>query len=59
LDFLKSLKKFFECGNVYTKNQMPEHSNFIVNKKQDLAEKILPFFETNKLQTIKQLSFLR
>jgi len=59
LDFLKSLKKFFECGNVYTKNQMPEHSNFIVNKKQDLADKILPFFETNKLQTIKQLSFLR
>jgi hypothetical protein len=34
-------------------------SIFSVSKRKDLAEKILPFFENSKLQTIKQLSFLR
>ena len=44
---------------ILKKKKTPEQSYFIVNKKKDLTEKILPFFETNKLQTIKQLSFLR
>jgi len=58
LDFIKSLVEFFRCGNVYTKKNTWAIL-FYSQQKKDLTEKILPFFETNKLQTIKQLSFLR
>lgn len=30
-----------------------------MTNKKDLAEKIIPFFEKNELQTIKQYSFLK
>jgi len=59
LDFLKSLIPFFGCGTVNSQKSKPNQSIYYVTNRKDLGNKILPFFETNKLQTIKQLSFLR
>jgi intein-encoded DNA endonuclease-like protein len=54
--FLNNLIKFFGCGNVHTNNK--GGGVFTVNKKEDLVKKIIPFFELNELQSIKQYSFL-
>ena len=57
IHFLKELIKFFGCGQVYfNKNGV---SSYYVNNKNDLINKIIPFFEKNELQTIKQQSYLR
>ena len=56
---LNSLIKFWGCGKTYTRISRPKESLYSVSNRKDLAEKILPFFEENKLQTIKQHSFLR
>lgn len=56
LKFLESLIGFFGCGNVFVDKE--GIGRFVVNNKKDLLEKILPFFEVNELQTIKQVSFL-
>ena len=55
IKFLNELIKFFGCGNVFTNEK--GGGVFAVHNKQDLATKIIPFFESNKLQTIKNLSF--
>lgn len=57
IDFLNNLVKFFGCGNVFTNNK--GGGSFVVSNKKDLMNKIIPFFEINQLQTIKQFSFLR
>jgi hypothetical protein len=53
-DILYSLQKFFQCGNVYfQKDTRPNHKNcyrFEVSHRGDLAEKVIPFFESNALQ---------
>lgn len=51
------MKRFFGCGNVYVDNR--EGGRFSIKNKKDLVNKIIPFFELNKLQTIKKYSFLR
>jgi len=53
--FLESLIGFFGCGNVFVGKD--GIGRFVVNKQKDLLEKIIPFFEVNELQTIKQTSF--
>lgn len=55
IKFLNELIKFFGCGNVFTNEK--GGGVFAVHNKQDLATKIIPFFESNRLQTIKNLSF--
>ena len=55
IKFLNNLIKFFGCGNVSISD---EKGLYYVTSKKDLIEKIIPFFEKNKLQTIKQYSFL-
>lgn len=57
ITFLNDLVKFFGCGNVHTDKE--GGGVFTVNKKEDLKNKIIPFFELNELQSTKQNSFLR
>lgn len=56
IKILESLIEFFGCGNVFVDKE--GIGRFVVNNKKDLLEKIIPFFEVNELQTIKQTSFL-
>ena len=57
IKFLNELIKFFGCGNVFANEK--GGGVFAVHNKQDLATKIVPFFESNELQTIKKYSFER
>lgn len=57
IKFLNDLVKFFGCGNVFTDEK--GGGRYVVSNKKDLANKIIPFFDSNELQTIKQISFLR
>lgn len=59
INSLNSLIKFWGCGKTYTRISRPKESLYSVSNRKDLVEKIVPFFEENKLQTIKQHSFLR
>ena len=57
IKFLNNLVKFFTCGQVYTGNE--GQGRYYVSNRNDIINKIIPFFESNKLQTIKQHSFLK
>lgn len=50
-EILDNLKQFFGCGNVYLqRDPRPNHTDcyrFEVNKKEDIFNKIIPFFEKN------------
>lgn len=50
-EILEQLKQFFDCGNVYLqKDSRPNHTDcyrFEVNKKEDIFNKIIPFFDKN------------
>jgi hypothetical protein len=66
LSFLTNLQTFFKCGNIYTKIEVEDNGKmdgkFYVSSKEELEwlrPKIIPFFETNQLQSIKKHSFLR
>jgi hypothetical protein len=52
---LDRLQEFFECGKVYIqRDRRPNHSlcyRFEVSNRQDLFEKVVPFFEQHPLQT--------
>ena len=52
---LEKLQNFFECGKIYIqRDKRVNHSlcyRFEVQKKKDVIEKIIPFFEKNTLQT--------
>src|SRR3989344_6097112 len=51
LEILKQLKEYFGCGNIYLqKDKRPNHSDcfrFEVNKREDIINKIIPFFNKN------------
>ena len=51
---LDELQRFFGCGNVYfQKDSRPNHQDcfrFEVTKRQDLIDKIIPFFKRNQLR---------
>ena len=53
-DILHALKKFFGCGKVYFQKDMrPNHQNcyrFEVYRRDDLIEKIIPFFKKHRLK---------
>ncbi len=60
---LKELQKFFKCGKIYQqKDYRPNHQHcnrFEVFNRQELAEKIVPFFEAHPLRTVsKKKDFL-
>lgn len=50
-EILELLKSFFDCGNIYIQNdKRPNHEvcyRFEVNKRKDIINKIIPFFEVN------------
>ena len=59
-DILLQLQQFFDCGNIYLqKDNRPNHTDcyrFEVNKKEDIFNIIIPFFEKNypKIQSRKR-----
>lgn len=58
---LESIRDYFDCGYVkanHAINQYDKTYVFVVRKREDLLEKIIPFFEKNPLKTEKQNDFL-
>ncbi len=63
LPSLKFLKEWFNCGNIFINKRYDNHNEnlyrYCIRSIKDLAEKIVPFFERNKLKTLKQKDFGR
>lgn len=62
--FLNKLVDFFGCGKVFLTQNKDSSSElfkgyYTVNRREDLINIILPFFNKNELQTIKKYSFER
>lgn len=61
LNSLKILKEHFGVGNIYPNRRHDNHKEnlyrFVVRKREDLLQVIIPFFEKNKLKTAKQKDF--
>ena len=58
---LREIEKFFKCGHINLNSRRDNHHEqmlkYCVRSIHDLNEKIIPFFETNKLKTYKQKDF--
>jgi len=58
---LKEIHKFFKVGNIYINKRYDNHTEhlyrFVVRKREDLVNVIIPFFKDNKLRTSKRDSF--
>lgn len=53
---MKSLSTYFGCGKYYAvKNR--DHGEFRVHKFPDIVEKIIPFFQINRIEGIKGADF--
>ena len=54
---LEDLKEFFECGRVFANRRHENHrenmAQFIVGRREDLVERIIPFFHKYPLRTAK------
>ena len=59
---LEGIKKFFQCGYINLNTRRDNHHEqmlkYCVRSIHDLNEKIIPFFEKNKLKTSKRNDFL-
>lgn len=53
---MKSLSTYFGCGKYYTIKGR-EVGQFRVHKFSDIVEKIIPFFQTNRIVGLKELDF--
>ena len=53
-DLMRLIRDFLKCGNVY-KNRT--WRNFSVTKLEDIATKIIPFFEKHRIRGVKALDF--
>lgn len=51
---IKSLKYYFDCGNVY---KYREACDYKVIKISDVQEKIIPFFKNYLIQGVKSKDF--
>jgi LAGLIDADG endonuclease len=60
---LEALKEFFGAGRLYVNRRHDNHrehlAQYIVSRRDDLLETIIPFFEQNRLMTSKQNDFER
>jgi hypothetical protein len=60
---LDELQRFFGAGQVAINRRHDDHREdmyrFVVRKRADLLERVIPFFESNPLQTSKQHDFER
>ena len=58
---LKKIEKFFKCGHINLNSRHDNHHEqmlkYCVRSVHDLNEKVVPFFEKNKLKTYKQKDF--
>src|SRR3990167_10027817 len=58
---LKKIEKFFKCGYINLNTRRDNHHEqmlkYCVRSIHDLNEKIIPFFERNKLKTYKKKDF--
>jgi LAGLIDADG endonuclease len=58
---LEALKRFFGVGRVYAAKRHDNHrehlGQFVVNRREDLLETIIPFFSSYSLRTAKQRDF--
>ncbi len=63
LSVLKNLQSFFKVGKVYPNKRYDNHNEhlyrYVVRKRQDLIDVIIPFFEKYKLHTAKRKSFIK
>lgn len=61
LKSLEILKDFFGIGNIYLNKRYDNHKEhiyrYVVRKRKDLLEVIIPFFQKNKMKTNKQSDF--
>ena len=61
LESLKSLQDFFGVGALYKNRRYDNHKEnlyrFVVRKREELLEVIIPFFEQYRLRTTKQNNF--
>jgi hypothetical protein len=61
LHSLYFVKDFFGCGNIYANHRKGNRDNlyrYCVRSLKDLQEKIIPFFEINRLKTSKREDFI-
>lgn len=60
-DALEKVKSFFNCGAIYINRRYDNHNynllRYCVRKKEDLRNKIIPFFKRYPLKTTKQEQF--
>ena len=63
LESLEILKDFFQVGNIYINKRYDNHKEhlyrYVVRNRNDLVSVIIPFFESNFLQTNKKDDFIR
>lgn len=61
LDSLKKLKEFFKIGNIHINRRHDNHKEdlyrYSVERRQDLLDVIIPFFQKYKLKTSKRRDF--
>ena len=58
---LEKIQKFFGCGKIYLNKRYDNHHEhllkYVVRRREDLLEKIIPFVEQNPLQSAKKKDF--
>ena len=63
LESLKIIQNFFNVGNIYPNRRHDNHKEdlyrYVVRKRDELLNVIIPFFEQNSLLTAKQEDFKR
>ncbi len=61
-DSLEIIMKYFDCGYIITNRRKDNHQEnmlkYCVRSLTDLNQKIIPFFEDNKLKTYKKNDFI-
>lgn len=61
LNTLRLIKNFFGCGNLFINRRYDNHKEnlyrYCVRSRQDLEEKIIPFFQKNQLKSAKRKDF--
>ena len=61
LSVLKTIRDFFGCGNIFVNKRYDNHKEnlyrYCVRSLDDLRDRIVPFFNENKLKTAKKIDF--
>ena len=61
LESLKKLKDFFKVGDIFINKRYDDHKEhlyrYVVRKREDLVNVIVPFFKKNELRTSKKKNF--